>query len=103
MYHLTYVLTSDSLRETLTEVFTLLAQGSRRVPLEQVAESKQAHQIWFRSAYLPGLHSQVTFRLPVQAAHRWREEAFYPGQYTCYARKTDHCGRREVLKEEPAH
>src|SRR6266566_7299431 len=46
--------------------------------------------------------SHHAFRLPVQAAHCWREQSSNPGEDTCDTRKANDHGRREVLEKESA-
>src|SRR5690242_3154497 len=43
------------------------------------------------------------FRLPVQAAHCWREQSSNPGEDTCDTRKANDHVRSEVLEKESAH
>src|SRR5260370_10480802 len=47
--------------------------------------------------------SRHAFRLPVQAAHCWREQSSNPGEDTCDTRKANDHVRSEVLEKESAH
>jgi hypothetical protein len=49
------------------------------------------------------LSSDHAFRLPVQAAHDWREQCSHPSQDACDPRKANNYIRRKILEKESAY